>query len=580
MKTAVRIIFVIIINTLLLSQLNAQTPGLIYKPANATGALVLDPNGDGYISQDELGFQSNDVAESEIPFVAVPVVALEPDADPGPGPDYRFNDITDLASDPNNAVFIYIDGNENLLVRFRLGGSSPNTKSYNLVIDTDSKFGFTGPNADPNAVVGNPGFEIEVHLVTNFGVGLSDVDGTTSPVIIIDRKDGTLPYEQHAHKAVAISTNNDDIDVFYDFYIPFSYITANFPDVTTSTPLRFLFATSMNPHPVIGNSAASDLGGIDDSEFDYNYDAMFDLLVGKLDPISISDLGAGNPVKLRTNCPYISSYSETDVSGTYEPELNYTTELSKGLTTTISLYTRNGAIKTWVADVDADVPTGAWSMTGLSLTAGDTIIAEALAFEPDTDLPQYGASYDNCDYAVIGATCSAAPIGGDSGVGDFTKNNANKGVIVDVDEPIGTAVYMYNSDGTLFDASILSTGSTNPVITTTSPQIVNFLCQSGQCFSSGVYYFSYEEPGLCESDQTPFCFNTSGSTTTPVITTDPLLITTTSLVGTSASDAIIKLYIDDVETTTFNSIEGIVNCLLLGPLKTSCFLNIFNLNYI
>ena len=48
------ILFLLIIN---IQKINAQTPGLIYEnPGNA----VLDPNGDGYISQTIFGFSVSD----------------------------------------------------------------------------------------------------------------------------------------------------------------------------------------------------------------------------------------------------------------------------------------------------------------------------------------------------------------------------------------------------------------------------------------------------------------------------------------------------------------------------------------
>src|SRR5687768_1387634 len=90
----------------------AQTPGLIFKSAG-TGALVLDPNGDGYTSTSTGGFITNDQLESEIPYKALVVPAVEPVADPGPGPDCGFTDIVDSgAEDP---VFTYFDINGNLL---------------------------------------------------------------------------------------------------------------------------------------------------------------------------------------------------------------------------------------------------------------------------------------------------------------------------------------------------------------------------------------------------------------------------------------------------------------------------------
>src|SRR6266542_2082338 len=166
----------LMLTLLLHCQLNAQTPGMIVKPASAPGNAVLDPDDDGYVSQKTNGLQlgftippDNDVAQSEIPYV--PIVRPDPTGDILRGPTGAFIEIVGTDAAGNNAVMVYNDGT-NLLFRFRLGGYAPNSKAYSIMIDTDQKFGFTGPNADPNAVSGNPGFEIEVALETNFSVSV------------------------------------------------------------------------------------------------------------------------------------------------------------------------------------------------------------------------------------------------------------------------------------------------------------------------------------------------------------------------------------------------------------------------
>jgi hypothetical protein len=59
--------FLILLGTL---NLNAQTKGFIFETALGTGAAVLDPNGDGFVSLNTAGFINNDNTESEIPYVA------------------------------------------------------------------------------------------------------------------------------------------------------------------------------------------------------------------------------------------------------------------------------------------------------------------------------------------------------------------------------------------------------------------------------------------------------------------------------------------------------------------------------
>jgi hypothetical protein len=192
------LVFICVFAQLISNDVNAQTPGLIFKKASGN---VLDPNGDGYVSTSGSGFVSNDQTESEIAYRPLVVPSVEPVADPGPGPDCGFTDIVDSgAEDP---VFSYVDGNGNFLFRFRIGNSADNSKGYSVMVDTDQKFGFSGIDADPNAVTGNPGFEMEIVLESNFGVSLYSVDGTTSPV----QKGTTLPWESYAQKSVALTTN-------------------------------------------------------------------------------------------------------------------------------------------------------------------------------------------------------------------------------------------------------------------------------------------------------------------------------------------------------------------------------------
>ena len=59
----------------------AQTPGMIIEPATGAGAAVLDPNGDGYVSATNAGFQTDDQTESEIPFTSLIFPGQEPTSD-------------------------------------------------------------------------------------------------------------------------------------------------------------------------------------------------------------------------------------------------------------------------------------------------------------------------------------------------------------------------------------------------------------------------------------------------------------------------------------------------------------------
>jgi hypothetical protein len=123
---------------------------------------------------------SNDEGESEIPFVPIVLLNPEPTSDLATGPSCGFTDLVDDATS-YSAAYTYLSGT-NWLFRFRLGNYAPNSKGYSILLDTDGLFGESGTLKDPNYTAGNPGFEIEIILVTNHGVRLYDADGTTSPV--------------------------------------------------------------------------------------------------------------------------------------------------------------------------------------------------------------------------------------------------------------------------------------------------------------------------------------------------------------------------------------------------------------
>jgi hypothetical protein len=79
------------------------------------------------------------------------------------GPDHNYSDF--VPDGGNDGFYVFFDAT-NLLFRFRLGSVMPGSKGYSILLDTDGKFGASGPNADPNyqaattGVNGNPGFEI------------------------------------------------------------------------------------------------------------------------------------------------------------------------------------------------------------------------------------------------------------------------------------------------------------------------------------------------------------------------------------------------------------------------------------
>lgn len=551
------LIILILILVLHISKIQAQTAGLIVKPAGSPGKAVLDPDGDGYVSQKtysvQLGFTNppnDDVLQSEIPFV--PLVKPDPSGDPLSGPSGSYNDIIGIDIVGRNAVMTYLDGNNNLLFRFRLGGYATNSKSYSILIDSDQKFGFTGPNADLNAVTGNPGFEFEVVLETNFGVEVYNIDGTTTPSKMVAFS--TNPYATNCQKSVAVTKADGDADYFYDFYIPFSQL-----GIPVSTPLRFVALTGMNPSPNMGNSSQGDVGGVTPSSANLN--DLYTTLINSQTPTSASNLNTSG-ITDRSACPTMNAVttSSTAISGNsteaigttinvYVYQSNGTTLVGSGTTVTTATSGTN-----WSINVAALSPS-------VSLTAGYIVKATATAAGK-------GVSYDNCDVKTV-TSCSVQ-----TGTNvTISKTSGGKGFDIATTFPVGTVVKWYNADYTPATFSSGYGGNIpNPVTTTSSNQTVSFVCKTGQCFTSGVYYFTFQEPGKCVSDYLSSClYAVSGTSAAPVITTSSISVNTTSVSGTCASypspGATISLYANGVflkSMTVVNSTSWTISGLNLS----------------
>ncbi|MEJ7645812.1 MAG: cadherin domain-containing protein [Chryseolinea sp.] len=506
---------------ILLLALNAfaQTPGLIFKTAG-TGTSVLDPNADGYTSSTTSGFTINDQSQSEILYKPLVVPAMEPTADPGPGPDCSFNDIVDSGSE--DPVFSYYDGT-NLLFRFRLGGAAPNSKGYSILIDTDQRFGSSGVNADANAVSGNPGFEMEIVLRTNFDVSLYSVDGTTTPVLKT-----SFAFANYAQKSIALTTNCSNPDYFYDFYIPFSAITTFFPSVTASTPLRMVAVTSMNPAAAIGNNAVSDVGGLDDAAYGNNYDNIFSTIIDNFYPTPVTGINGGFPAD-RTPCPSITSSVSTSSAG-----ISGTSTQATG--TVIKVY-KNGTL----LNSTAVTVSGTWTLAVSGLVSGDVVTASATATGKTE-------SVTNCTTITVATSCSANPTGV---TGSINKNFEGSGVV-------GAIIKVYKN-GVLISANPVASATVSASGTFCWKNNGQSSCNagsSGQIPEAGVYRITQTESGKCESPGIYVCLGGTILSATPSITTSPILTTTTSVSGTSSSTAFVMLYADNAEIGSTTATAG------------------------
>ncbi|MFN5182429.1 MAG: beta strand repeat-containing protein, partial [Bacteroidota bacterium] len=166
-------------------------------------------------------------------------------------------------------------------------------------------------------------------------------------------------------------------------------------------------------------------------------------------------------------------------------------------------------------------------------------------------------SISTCDPEIVGSTCTNPPtaaqlsaIPGSKGLRvTFTAANqlAN-----------GSSIFMYNPNGTLVNPTVyqLVAASTNPRITATGTLTYDFECQTGNCFGSGTYYVSFQQPGQCNSSLTPFCLNTTGTTATPAVTTTPLTNTVTIISGTAPANANVTVYINGFLTQFVTASAG------------------------
>jgi hypothetical protein len=514
----------------------AQTPGMIIKPASGAGAAVLDPDGDGYVSKKtggvQLGFTNppnNDLTQSEIPYVQL--IKPDPVADIYAGPTGSFNEIVGVDVSGNNAIMTYTDGT-NLLYRFRLDQYRPNSKSYSILIDVDGKFGFTGANADPNAISGNPGFEVEINLVTNFRVDAFNVDGTTNGTLIT-----TASWLTNCQQAYAVTRTSGDIDLFYDFYLPLSSLSAYF---TASTPLRYAAVTSMNTHSAMGNNAISDVGGTTTG----SNDAAYADVITAQTPSS-----PGAVVLARSDCPTINdvSSSATTITGT-------STEASGSLIT-VKVYQSDGI--SLIGSGTTNTSGSSWSINVSALSPAVTL-ASGQIVKATAKAADEGTSVDNCSTKTVTSCGSGTSISGVT----ITQINGNKGYTITNAFPTGTIVTWYNADYSLAvypDKGGSAVNITNPVTTTAPSQTVLFSTQTGQTFPFGVYFFTFKAPGQCTSSYLQDCqYSTAGTSVVPVISTSPITTATTSLSGTCGTSAstVVNLFMNGMQLQSTTVTNG------------------------
>ena len=538
LKAIIRNLLVLSVLIFTQGYIYSQTKGLIFEPATGAGAAVLDPNGDGYVSQTNAGFISNDQAESEIPFSALVFPFTEPTSDINNGPNCGFTDFVDSGSE--DPALSYSDGT-NWLFRFRMGSASPNAKSYSILIDTDGLFGNSGPDADPDYTANNPGFEVELVLATKFGVFGYDVKTPNcTPVLSYP---GTTNYQ----KSIAHSSICNPLNYFLDFYVTWADITAQF-GFDESTPIRIAIVDNMaaDKSTVCNPSSASDVGGVDGSCG--SLAACFETVIDNQSSCTAAEIAAGLCTD-KSDCPSIDApiiVGATTVSGT-------STEADA---TVIEVFVNAVSVGT------TTVTGGAWSLSGIipALASSDIITATATA-------PGEGTSDDDCSAAVVGATCTDPVL-------SALECNANKAFEgtglpgAQINVYLGFNVTPENpQSGNLFTAGAPNTitvdGTGNWLWRClVGGQTTSCTAGGGPCLVDGNYRITQQAPGQCESDPTWVCVGLSTSTQTPIISTSPITEATTSISGTVpapdnvATDVEVVLYVNGSIAGTTTTTAG------------------------
>jgi hypothetical protein len=299
----------------------AQTQGQVFKPASGTrsnGQLVLDPNGDGFVSKASCGLQGfsasgcgDDLLNSEIPFRALRTPITEPLSDLSTGGGGGHTDI--VAGIDDSGSMIWSDGTY-LYFRIRIKSASTASKGYTFLFNTTGTFGTINS--------GNPGFQYEVVLQTGGGsAGINVYNYTSVP----NNSTASFVYNLNTHFQKAVS----GIDIitsqpayFYTFYVPWSDLASI--GFTNSMPFRAVAATITSSNSGI-NGTVSDVNGINDSSFGSIADA-FAAVINAFPPTSGSTLTNSNFPAVLASVPTISSNintTSTTISG-YSTEPNLT----------------------------------------------------------------------------------------------------------------------------------------------------------------------------------------------------------------------------------------------------------------
>lgn len=525
-----------------LQQAFAQSTGIINRIATSVaGRAVLDPNGDGYTSATTSGFGSSDVTNSEITFVSVPTFSTEPYGDLRRGPDHLYSDF--VPDNNGNGVYMTYRGGS-LIFRYRVGSIMSGSKGYSILIDTDNKFGATGSNADPNyqaattGTNGNPGFEIEVVLETNFRIAIYNVDGSSSPVLVTSYAN----WQDMSQISVAGTFDNGDPDFFIDFYIPFSDLTAAPFNLTTNTDLRFSATTVMSPQAAIGGPK-SDIYGLSDDNYT-NTNIQYDTYIKSQPPIKISGLSGGFGA-ICTAPPIVNGPIATgtvNISGTWSKS-----SLSAITVATINVY-KNGVSAGTVSNVSSG---STWTLNGVSVANGDVITAKAQGSGESMCLVSNSVIATGCSPSNMSSVSSivvtCGTLRGFDGTAPATAvvriyTVTPGGYTLYADET--TTTFKISRSGTRWTYDDVNVNSSDP-------------CTGGATdVPAASYAVTIQEPGKCESDYYYYCNGLGTTTASPVITQTNLYQGIANISGTAAAGAMVRLFVNGQLKTSVTATAG------------------------
>lgn len=519
---------------------SAQNTGYINRSATTlTGRQILDPNQDGYTSATTSGFAGDDVANSEIHYKSVPSFSAEPFGDLRRGPAHLYSD---FVPDVNSIGYYAFNDGTNLLFRMRMGSIMSGSKGYSVMLDTDGKFGATGASADPNYVAattatnGNPGFEIEIVLETNFRIAIYNVDGSSTATLV----KAYTNWQDMSQVSIAGTFDNGDPDFFIDFYVPLADLTAAPFNLTPTTALRMSATTVMAPAAAIGGPK-SDIYGLNDAGYgstNNEYEAFITAQPAfTLNSITSVGVGFGS---ICTAAPVVNTslnVGNANITGTW-----VMSSLSgAAATTNITVY-KNGTAIGSVLNVASGTT---WTLNNITLSDGDLISAKAQSSGESMCLVSNTVKVSSCTSANRPATPALDCLTTSKGI---SGTNLSTGWTVHVDNL--TTAANYNSVTNISTAAFGTPTGTSPNIVWT----FSGGCTSGSPLTGGSYkvYYTNNVTG-CASTPVYVCSAGNGNGAiggalgVPTITAPASGIfttATTSISGTTDANASLFLYVD------------------------------------